>query len=108
MKDAATCYAWGNADGWEAICVDFDLAAQGDSFEEVRSELSDAIDTFVTYAAELPELERGRLLNRKALVGLRLKLAILHRFSRWGIGPMHRYTVHPEVAIPETAGNLAQ
>ena len=59
MKDAATCYAWGNADGWEAICVDFDLAAQGDSFEEVRSELSDAIDTFLAYAAELPELGTG-------------------------------------------------
>ena len=107
MKDTATCYAWGNADGWEAICVDFDLAAQGDSFEEVRSELSDALDTFFTYAAELPNSERGRLLNRKAPVGLRLKLAILHRFYRLGIGPVRRYTFHPEVAIPEAAENPA-
>ena len=106
MKNTAICYAWGNSDGWEAICVDFDLAAQGDSFAEVRRELSDAIDTFLSYAAELPESERGRLLNRKAPLGLRWKLAALHRLSRLpvipGAGQAHRYAFHPELV-----GNIA-
>ncbi len=102
MKDSATCYAWGDADSWEAICVDFDLAAQGDSFEEVRSELSDAIDTLLSYAAELPKSERRRLLDRKAPLGLRWKLAILYRLSRLpvilGAGQTRRYAFRPEVA----------
>ena len=102
MKDTATCYAWGNTDGWEAICVDFDLAAQGDSFDEVRNELFDAIDTLLSYATELPKSERGRLLNRKAPLGLRWKLAVLYRLSRLtvilGAGQTRRYAFRPEVA----------
>ena len=102
MKENATCYAWGHADGWDAICVDFDLAAQGDSFEEARNELFDAIDTFLSYAAELPESERGRLLNRKAPLGLRWKLAFLYRLSRLsavlGDGQIRRYAFRPEAA----------
>ena len=74
-----TCYAWGVPGDWEAICVDFDLAAQGESFDEVRSELSDAIETYLEYVAELPENERARFLNRKAPLGLRLHLALLRR-----------------------------
>ena len=102
MRDTANCYAWSNADGWEAICVDFDLAAQGDSFEEVRSELFDAIGTLLLYAEELPESERNRLLNRKAPLSLRLKLEVLHRLSQLpvfrGTGRAHRYAFHTEQA----------
>lgn len=102
MRNTAVCYAWSSNEGWDAICVDFDLAAQGNSFEEVRSELLDAIDTLLSYAAELPESERKRLLNRKAPLGLRLKLAALHRLSQFpvlrGAGRAHRYAFQPELA----------
>ena len=74
-----TCYAWGQPGDWEAICVDFDLAAQGESLDEVRSELRDAVDTYLEYISELPEKERARFLNRKAPLGLRLRLAFLCR-----------------------------
>ncbi len=66
MKDTATCYAWGKSGNWEAICVDYDLTAQGGSLEEVRRELDDAIETFLSRVRELPKSEQARLLNRKA------------------------------------------
>ena len=75
----ATCYAWGRPGDWEGICVDFDLPAQGSSLEEVRSELNDAIETYLEYVAELPENEQARFLNRKVPLRLRLRLAFLHR-----------------------------
>ena len=82
MKETATCYAWGRKGEWDALCVDFDLAAHGKSFEEVRSEIQDAIETYVSYVAELPEPERTRLINRKAPLVMRLKLGFFYRVSR--------------------------
>ena len=82
MRNTATCYAWGRPGNWEAICVDYDLTAQGDSLEEVRRELGDAIETYLSRVRELPESERARLLNRKSPLGLRTRLAVLHRLSR--------------------------
>ena len=82
MKDTATCYAWGRADRWEAICVDYDLTAQGDSLEEVRRELGNAIETYLSRVRELPKSEQAMLLNRKAPLTLRLRLAALYRLSR--------------------------
>ena len=102
MRNAAVCYAWSSTDGWEAICVDFDVAAQADSLEEVRNGLFDAIDTLLSYAEELPESEKSRLLNRKAPLGLRLKLAALHWISRLPVfrrsEGAHRYVFYPEQA----------
>ena len=104
MNNTATCYAWGRPGEWEAICVDFDLAAQGESLEEVRREISDAIETYVSYVAELPEPERTRLLRRKAPLGLRVKLALLYRVSRMlntpRIGLARHHAFHPVVWNP--------
>lgn len=69
----------GRPGDWQAICVDFDLAVQGESLEDVRRELADAIETYLEYVADLPQDEQARFLNRKAPLGLRLRLAILHR-----------------------------
>lgn len=74
-----TCYAWGKPGDWEALCVDYDLAAQGESLDEVRRELSDAIATFLDYVAELPAPERQAFLNRKTPLILRLRLSLAHR-----------------------------
>ena len=78
-KGKATCYAWGYEGEWQALCVDFDLVAHGRSFEEVREEIQDAIETYVSYVVELPDPDRARLLSRKAPLGLRLKLEFLCR-----------------------------
>ena len=77
-----TCYAWGKPGDWEALCVDFDLAAQGASLEEVRRELGDAIDTFLDYVSDLPENEQRAFLNRKAPLSLRWRLALASKTSR--------------------------
>ena len=82
MKDTATCYAWGRSGNWEAICVDYDLTAQGNSLEEVRRELDDAIETFLSRVSELPKSEQARLLSRKAPLALRGRLAVLYWLSR--------------------------
>ena len=74
-----TCYAWGKPGDWEALCVDLDIAAQGAGFEEVRIELADAVETFLDYVADLPEIEQAALLKRKAPVWLRIRLELLSR-----------------------------
>lgn len=77
-----TCYAWGKPGDWEALCVDYDLAAQGSSFEEVRRELADAVDTFLDYVFDLPESERRQFLKRKAPLRLRVRLSMASKVSR--------------------------
>ena len=74
-----TCYAWGKPGDWEAICVDLDIAAQGASFEQARSELADAVETFLDYIADLPEIEQAVMLRRKAPWWLRIRLDLLSR-----------------------------
>jgi predicted RNase H-like HicB family nuclease len=41
------CYAERDGDVWVASCLDFCLAAQGDSYEEVREKLEDMINEYV-------------------------------------------------------------
>ena len=77
-----TCYAWGRPGDWEAICVDYDIPAQGVSLEEVRRELTDAVDTYLDYVADLPDSEQRAFLNRKAPLSLRLRLSLASEFSR--------------------------
>ena len=76
-----TCYAWGKPGDWEALCVDLDIATQGDSFAEVKRDLELAVEDFLDYAAELPENNRKFLLNRRAPWGLHLRLALRHQWS---------------------------
>ena len=60
------CFAHGQGNEWEAICLDLDLAVQGRSYEEVYEGLSKAISTYVEDALkEGPEVGR-QLLRRKA------------------------------------------
>ena len=107
MKDTATCYAWVRSGHWEAICVDYDLTAQGDSLEEVRTELDDAIKTFLSRVRELPKSEQTMLLNRKAPLVLRTRLAVLYWLSRL-LTPMpirlsNRHSFHTPVGLTPTA-----
>ena len=58
-----TCYAWGKPGDWEALCVDLDIATQGASLEEVRTDLQLVVEDFLDYVSELPEIERKAVLN---------------------------------------------
>jgi hypothetical protein len=60
------CYAERRQGQWEALCIDFDLAVQGQSFEEVYHFLNFAIVDYVSRVRELPPADRERLLKRRA------------------------------------------
>ncbi len=66
------CYAEGRPGRWEAFCLDFDLAVQGESFAEVFDDLDKAVAEYVAHVATLPEPDRSRLLARRAPLGMRL------------------------------------
>ncbi len=45
-------FARGRAGDWEAICVDFDIAVQGRSLNEVLARLESAVSDYVAAARE--------------------------------------------------------
>ena len=84
MERTITCYAEGSGDQWEAICLDFDIAVQGGSFDEVYRGLQDSVALYLEHVSTLPEADRRRLLARRAPLRERLKFAY-HAF-RTGLG----------------------
>ncbi len=87
------CYAEGRParDGspgrWEAVCLDFDIAVQGESMSEVMESLEDAIRLYLETVAELPPEEHRAFLRRKAPLPMHLKF-FWHAFriTFWGGG----------------------
>ena len=75
MSKAVLGIASGHGPRWEAFCLDFDLAVQDQSLEEVRLLLRDAIEMYVQTAEAEPEPNRSRLLARKAPFLVRLMWA---------------------------------
>lgn len=72
-KRTLHCYASGTDGDWEAICLDLDIAVQGDSFDEVRESLLKAVALYLEAVAALPTERQRRLLHRPAPFGVRLK-----------------------------------
>ncbi len=78
------CYAEYKENVWSAICLDFNLAAQGDTFEETKQKLESMIFDYLHDIFEGEDKNfAGQLLNRKAplefwlryyLLDLKLKL----------------------------------
>ena len=67
------CYAFGRDGEWEAICLDLDIAVQGESFESVFRSLREAIELYLASLRDLPEADQQRLLHRPAPLPVRLK-----------------------------------
>ncbi len=67
-----SCYAEDKPGQWGAFCLDFDLAVQGESFEDVYRDLKIAIEMYLEYVEGLPAEERDSFLQRKAPLSLRL------------------------------------
>ncbi len=97
MRRMLRCYAEGRDSEWEAICLDFDIAVQGESFEEVFHSLDDAVSLYLESVAALPASERTHLLERPAPLSVRLRfLAHVLRslFSdRGGDDCQHHFTM---------------
>jgi len=69
------CHAEGREDEWEAICLDFDIAVQGRSFDDAVSQLKSAIVSYLEYVETLPKSERAHFLRRRAPLSVRIKFA---------------------------------
>jgi len=68
------CYADRQGDTWQAFCIDLNLAAQGDTFKEVRYKLHLQIDEYVNDALTGEDREYAdQLLNRPAPFAIRAK-----------------------------------
>jgi len=80
------CYAERERDGtWFGICIDLNLAAQGDSFEEVRAKLHAMIRDYLADALTVDEQYIGDLIPRQAPLYFRARyhlLAGLERFRK--------------------------
>jgi predicted RNase H-like HicB family nuclease len=64
------CYTAGRNGAWEAICLEFDIAVQGNAFEEVFSSLQHAISLYIEGVANLPPRgTRGSASSSRAVVG---------------------------------------
>ena len=70
------CAAEGSRGQWEAICLDLDLAVQGQSFEEVYKELNEMIVGYLETVSTYSPAEQARLINRKAPFGLRFRYTV--------------------------------
>lgn len=70
------CVAKGLPGDWEAMCLDLDIAVQGESFEDVRERLHAAIEGYVEDASREDKETARRLLSRRAPFSVRAKWAV--------------------------------
>lgn len=86
MRHFFRCYAEGSdRDGWEAFCIDLDIAVQADTLDEAARSLHEAIHLYLKTVVALPPQEAAALLNRPTPIGLQLKFVwalIRGMFSR--------------------------
>ncbi len=75
MEFEVRCYAYGGGNDWQAICVDLDIAVDGESLQEVRDSLVSCIELYLERVAELPAAEQKQFLARKSPWHVRLRLA---------------------------------
>lgn len=97
MRRVLHCYAFGESQQWQAICLDLDLAVQGRSFDEVFKLLEESIAFHLEGVMDLPEGDRRHLLNRRVPWPVRLKFAadaFVMGLRRQSDGPFtHQYTM---------------
>ena len=70
------CYAESKRGVWQAFCLNFDLAVQGDSLEEVQEKMKAMVNDYVYDALADDGADRdfaSQLLTRRAPVSVHLK-----------------------------------
>ena len=100
---ALQCYAYRRGQRWRAICVDLDIAVDGESSPAVVATLDNCIDMYLERVAELPAEERRRLLSRRAPWRVRASLAIsiaFHRLKGAGERNARSFLLESHVAAP--------
>ena len=97
MDRMLRCYAKGHTGDWEAICLDLDIAVQGESFEDVFHSLNEGISLYLDTVDELSDADRARLRRRRAPLPIRLEFFFFALRSLFGKGDdddsRHQFTV---------------
>jgi len=79
------CYAEHKDGYWQAFCLDLCLAAQGDSFDEVKQKLETMINEYVHDAVAGPDKDYvNQLLRRRAPLRYWLEYYLLRLFPQVG------------------------
>ena len=98
--------AKGREGHWEAVNLDFDLAVQGRTFDEVERLLKEAVETYIEDAMREDEDTRRRLLSRRAPLGVTLSwlgaviLAALFGTSNRGVNDRKVSSATVPFALP--------
>ncbi len=66
LASETLCFAHGRPGDWEALCVDFDIAVQGESFRDVQRQIELAVADYVLAVEGEEADQRSRLLRRRA------------------------------------------
>jgi len=98
------CYANKHGDQWQAFCIDLCLAAQGDSFPDVKHKLERMMNEYVYDALAGEDREfADQLLNRKApfsQIATYHLIRLMHRIGHFRDG-VHRVFKEPIPLIPQ-------
>lgn len=88
MSDKLTirCYAERKDGLWIAVCPQFTLATQGDTYEEAKGKLESQIQSYIVEALTIDRQHAGDLLSRKAPLQLRWKYTLARIKSHFGQG----------------------
>ena len=98
MRRVLRCCAAGHEGGWEAICLDLNIAVQGRSFDDVYHALNESVELYFETVSELSESERRQLLSRSA--PLRVKLKFFWYGLRMLFGNDHDDKFHHQFTVP--------
>jgi hypothetical protein len=59
-------YVFGSGRHWEGVCLNLDIAVQGESLDETKALLFEMIGDYLSLASAVPFSEQARMLSRKA------------------------------------------
>lgn len=76
MFQTLRCFARSDERGWEAICVDLDIAVEADTFENVRTVLIEAVQAYIQTALKQEPDVCHQLLSRRSPFHVRAMWAI--------------------------------
>ncbi|MDP1593941.1 MAG: hypothetical protein Q8L80_06845 [Gallionella sp.] len=86
------CYAEQKGNQWQAFCLEFDLAVQGESFREVKSKIEEQIHEYAYDALAGEDRQYSeQLLSRRAPIYHYIKFYLIGIIQTW----MHiKYSAH--------------
>ena len=79
------CYAFHENSNWQAVCTDLDISVQGNSLEDAKSLLKEAVYGFLEVLKVESEADRERLLKRKSPLFLRVLFRLRYKYMSFEI-----------------------